>query len=185
MEMLLVVAILMVMVSMVFPSIMRMYADHGLKTAVEEVRVKLARTRYLALDSGTIFQFRFEPGGQHYIVLPYELTAQEEESEMTLFGSAPSESYFFGQIPEDMQFESVSDSTFGAERLSEDWLSGFSDKRSIEEITWSPPLLFFADGSAVDALFNIYDEQNQYQAISLRGLTGAVNVDRVRMRPRT
>ena len=71
-EMLMVLSVLVVMTAIVFPPLNRMYADHYLKRSVEEVRIKLTSTRIHALDSGVTYQFRFEPEGQHYLVIPYE-----------------------------------------------------------------------------------------------------------------
>ena len=172
MELMVVLAVLLAFATIVTPSMMRLYADHQLKSAVEDVCVKLASCRVQAIDTGLIYQFRFEPDGQRYVVLPYEL-----EEEAAGDQAAPQEiepRRFSGQIPEKMTFHSASEYAAPAERLTEEWLTGLPDAATLADAAWSPPLLFFADGTAMDAAFEIADQKQQFVRLSVRGVTGAV-----------
>ena len=43
-------------------------------------------------------------------------------------------------------------------------------------VTWSPPVLFFPDGSATDAEIAITDTDGRSTGLCVRGLTGAASV---------
>lgn len=183
-EMLMVLSVLVVMTAIVFPPLNRMYADHFLKRSVEEVRVKLTSTRIHALDSGVTYQFRFEPEGQHYLMIPYEsdvLAAPDASSgdSATTLGGASFK--YAGKLPEDIRFAFEEDVDGTAERLPDELLDGLPDAHDLKDAAWSPPLLFYPDGTAIDATFRAIDSKSQLVRLSVRGLTGAVTVSSVEM----
>jgi prepilin-type N-terminal cleavage/methylation domain-containing protein len=69
-EMLLVLAVLMMMAGLVWPSVTRLYSEHSLRQAAEGVRVRLTAARVNAIATGIAYQFRFEPSGRRFVVLP-------------------------------------------------------------------------------------------------------------------
>ena len=175
-EVLIVLGVLTALTMLAGPSIDRLYHDNKLNQAVERVRVKMSAVRIRALDHGIIYQFRFEPDGQRFLVIPYERdTLELQESQQTVFR-------FAGKLPEDMQFATSAKNDFSSasdiatERIPEELLTGLPESRELEWTSWSPAVLFYPDGTAVDAEFYVVDSKNRSIRLSLRGLTGAVTV---------
>ena len=71
-EMLLVLAILGAMAAITFPNLQRVWADHKIKEAGELVRSQLAGTRNRAIDAMLIYEFRYELGGNRFLIIPHE-----------------------------------------------------------------------------------------------------------------
>jgi len=181
-EMLLVAALLVAVAGITWPMMLRVYDDLELKETAETVRIELTGTRIHAVDSGLIYQFRYEPGGRRWLVVPFEHDSTElleaggnnsnDELEDALYREA-------GEIPEDLAFESLESGDL-SEKIDDELLADLPDASLLKKTNWSLPLLFYPDGSATDAAFQIVDDKRQYIEISLRELTGAVTVDRVR-----
>ncbi len=182
-EVLLALAIVMTMVSLVWPSLTRLFVDHQLKSAVDRVRVNLSGTRLHALNSSQTYQFRFEPYGQKYIVIPHELQeASVTQSTVSNSGGQEGAYRFIGQLPENMTFQPLDSTEYIVERLSADWVSGLASSEDLTDVSWSTPVLFYPDGTATEAEFQIVDSStNQLIRLYVRGLTGAVRVSRVEM----
>ena len=138
----------------------------------------------VALDSGVTYQFRFEPEGQHYLMIPYESDvlaapdASSGDSASTLGGASFK---YAGKLPEDIRFAFEEDVDGTAERLPDELLDGLPDAHDLKDAAWSPPLLFYPDGTAIDAAFRAIDSKSQLVRLSVRGLTGAVTVSSVEM----
>ena len=86
-ELLFVLTILVILAALALPRVMGMYESHQLQTAVENVRAHLAASRMRAIDTGLVYQFRYEPNGQRFSVTPFE--AAEGHSLPTLEGTLP------------------------------------------------------------------------------------------------
>lgn len=179
-EMLLVLAVLLALASLAWPPVQRLYAEQQIKDAVEQVRGKLAGTRLKALDAGLTYQFRFEPEGTAYLLLPYDAELVAPAAADAEGGQALMR--FADMLPEGMRFEAASENLAGIERLRTDRLEGLPNPQRLSEKSWSPPLLFYSDGSAMDAAFDVVDEENRSIRLSVRGLTGGVTVSKIEFR---
>ena len=168
-ELLLVLAILVAIAGLSWPSVNRLLEDLTVKEAVEPVRAELARTRIRALDAGVTWQFRFEPDGRKYLMVPYEFDELEadEDVQQQQLASFPR---MAGELPE---------SVLGTEQLSQEAVTGLPEGKSLSEANWSPPLLFYSDGAATDAAFDIVSEDKRFQRLTLRALTGTVTVSNI------
>ena len=186
-ELLLVVGLLAALAAIAWPAIERAYGTYRLQQAAEDVRVKLSRARLQAIDSSLTWQFLYEPGGRKYAVIPYESDALSSESSSTETGArpAPVANTESGQLPEGVLFRPVETAPGQpvaaaagpiAPELSAGLPAGFSSHTTI----WSAPLLFYADGSADPSSVELLDDRQQYVTISVRDLTGAVSIGRVR-----
>src|SRR6476646_10768141 len=71
-ELLVVVAILATAVALTWPALERFYLEHRVRQAGQLVQARLAGARVHAVDTGFDYQFRFEPDGQRFLVLPYD-----------------------------------------------------------------------------------------------------------------
>ena len=81
-----------------------------------------------------------------------------------------------GQLPEGYTFSPADEATSGTEAIDELALAGLTGQQDLQGSSWSPPLLFFSDGTSRNASFDIVDEQLRSRRLSVRALTGAVTV---------
>jgi prepilin-type N-terminal cleavage/methylation domain-containing protein len=175
-EMALALAVVAVLFSISWPVMRRVHADSRLKGAVEEVRGKLAGTRIRAIDSGLVYQFRFEPAGRRFLVAPFEQdtrTIGQQGGNSATVGQPLQK--FSGELPESMSFRPTN-AEIVVEQVGEEWLSGLAEAADLADVTWSAPVLFYADGSSIDAEFDVVDAREQAIRFSVRDLTGSVTV---------
>jgi type II secretory pathway pseudopilin PulG len=181
-EVLIALSLLVVVAALTIPALGAMYGDYRLKQDAELVRIKVGGTRIRAIDAGVTYQFRFEPGGNRFVILP-------DQFEVGDFGGQGSAGTFdlegqqifrtSGQISEGLTFRGAFGEMVGTERLSDSQFAGLPEARRLAEATWSSPILFHADGTSMNAEFEIIDAKNQFVRVSVRGLTGAVSASRV------
>jgi len=174
-EVILVVSILAALAALSYPSVDSLLEKLAMDEAVSPVRNHLAGTRIRALGAGLTWQFRFEPGGQRYVAVPYEFDEIEgdDEQQQQQLELLPRVS---GQLPEGFTFSPADEATSGTEALDESAVAGLTEQKKLVETTWSPPLLFFSDGTSQTASFDIVDEQLRSRRLSVRSLTGSVTL---------
>ncbi len=85
-EMMLVLAVLAVVAVVTVPAVDRMYRTHRLQQTANDLRAKLAATRLHSIDEGIAYQFRFEPNGRHFVVIPLQTASMR-------FGEAQSSTH--------------------------------------------------------------------------------------------
>ena len=161
-ELMLVLGILLILAGIAWPAVQGMYQRHRLQTAAEDVRAHLAGTRLRAIDSDTVYQFVYEPGGQAYSVQPYEASALPTTSAM---------------LPEPIRFDATD-----ALNDSTDFLLNQSSSAGAGTTNLSTPILFAPDGSSIDATVSLVDDEGRTIRLSVRGLTAAVSVGSVQQR---
>lgn len=185
MELLLAMAILLAVAGIAWPTLQAQFSRHRLKNQVETVRVELAGTRYRAIDSGLIYQFLFEPGGVNFVVVPYEGLETEQEQAVSAplyrYAGRLDEGFWFEHAEE---YETLGNETAFAGALSGDFLAGLPNSFELQQVAWSTPILFYPDGSATTAGFDVRDSHNQLVRLTVRDLTGAVSVDPIRQETR-
>jgi len=174
-EVILVLSILTALAALSYPSVDSLLEKLAMDEAVSPVRNHLAGTRIRALDAGLTWQFRFEPGGQRYVAVPYEFDEIEgdEEQQQQQLELLPRVS---GLLPEGFTFSPADEATSGVEALDELAVAGLTEQNELVETTWSLPLLFFSDGTSQTASFDIVDEQLRSRRLSVRALTGSVTL---------
>ncbi|MBX3443492.1 MAG: prepilin-type N-terminal cleavage/methylation domain-containing protein [Planctomyces sp.] len=178
-EILLVLAVVAVIIGATWPSLMQYVREEGLRSAVDEVRQDLAGTRLKAIENGLVYQFRYEPGGRNYIVLPYDrpetgnVAASSTQSQFrpTRPQGVPT---VMGKLPETLQFRALP--TQRVETIPTEWLSMLSQRESLGMVQWSGPILAFLDGTTDNATLIIEDRQGYWQGLTLRGITGSVEL---------
>ncbi len=178
-EMLVALAVLLIVIGMTFPAVGRMYANHELNQSVEHVRASLQGTRYHAIDSGIVYQFRFEPNGRRFLVIPYEQTALEGASAAQSLNSQSADlpaTKFSGELSEQMRFRMPDGQDAIGQRIDRTWFDGMDVAHDLADTTWSAPLLFYPDGIATDAAFEVIDVKRRFRRLTLRALTGSVTV---------
>jgi prepilin-type N-terminal cleavage/methylation domain-containing protein len=178
-EMLLVLMTILVILAVVYPSLQRQLGQHQLQDATEQVRSKLAGTRVRAIDSSVIYQFLYEPGGRWFLVIPFE---QEAVDPSAAIQAVPLEYRATGRLPEGFEFRPSDPSEPMGGSLAQEILSTIPGSIELTSVRWSLPILFFPDGTASESAFEVYDNKprRNYMELSVRSLTGAVSVSRVR-----
>ena len=183
-ELLLVMTLLLIVTGLVFPPVLRMMADQPLKEAAERARTQIATVRLKALDSSEPWQFRFEPGGNHYLWLPQEPnrpTSSGTSSTVSPVNAGPA----FGELPKGVHFVSdVNGVALTVERLPQEMVAGLSDAYQMAQVGWSAPLTFQPDGSAVDLELAVVDARDRQIRLTVRGFTGGVTVSSIETRSR-
>lgn len=193
-EMMLVLAVLGVIAAITWPGLHRVWSDHKIQEATEMVRTNLAKTRNLAVDSVLIYEFRYEPGGNHFLVVPHEPSDfLSDESNVDPQGQAVQANAsdqltrIAGVLREGVQFTSVTEESASlgipeAEQYSPvaEWqLDGLSMAEELKDVNWSEAILFYPDGSAQQGYLRVKDQYGQVMELSVRGLTGAVTATRL------
>lgn len=185
-ELVLALAVLAILIGLTWPAVTRFVGENRLREDTGTLRNQLATARSRAIRNGITFQFRFEPGGRRYVVLPFEHpvsmsgSTEDSSSPAPLDGELLVKSF---QLAEGNRFEvhdpqagSVMASSALTERLSDDWVQMFGGNSELAQINWSPAIQFEADGTADDVYFFIQDEEGRYQQVTVRGLTAAVSI---------
>ena len=189
-ELLLVLGVVAIILAVAWPNVLRLTGQQSLIDSSEKVRALAASARVHAIDSGLVYQFRYEPGGRHFVAVPFEREFESVGPNARGTGTALGRfSKASGTLPEGVTFaaptllnsgNSGSASTTGlGQKLQATALSGLPDAGKLESISWSGPVLFQPDGSAGDAALDLVDRRNQRITVRIRGVTGAVSVSRL------
>jgi prepilin-type N-terminal cleavage/methylation domain-containing protein len=197
-ELAVVLAVIVAMVALAWPALRIPLAKSRLKEASKQVGAALGRARLMAIQSGTIQQFQFQPGGQQFQVVPYQdpqadptaaaLAADPTASQppagigstengdlpaagqTTCFALADGLS-FFTPDPGEQDPSAANSTDAGATALN---ASAVADDQG-----WAPPIYFFPSGRSSNVHLRILGEFNYYADLNLRGLTGSVTIGRV------
>ena len=184
-EIVIVLTILLVLAGLSWPSLLRYIRERAIREQAHTVRLELNNARIKAIDHGMSYQFRFEPGGRRYIILPLDAPSTEADSatDSTTVGVTPDAApVVSGQLAEPCEFDvptvrnqvTHADQAVFTEKLSEEWLTLLPDANSLRETAWAPAIRFFADGSADDGRITVIDDQDRKIELGVRGLTGSV-----------
>jgi prepilin-type N-terminal cleavage/methylation domain-containing protein len=166
-EMLLVLGLLVVLAGFSAPHLMTAFRDNQLKESAENVRVMMSGSRIRAMDTDSIWQFRYEPGGRHYLRVPYEILG--DPAKVNSMKDAD-------ELPKTMQFDG---SQTAHQKLAPELLEGLPDSRNLTSINWSTPILFFPDGTATDVEFQVVAKDGGVRRVIVREMTGAVSVKKL------
>ncbi|MGD9857246.1 MAG: hypothetical protein AB7U20_20065, partial [Planctomycetaceae bacterium] len=173
---------LAVIIGISWPSVVQYMADEAIRESAQSVQSAAAGTRIKAIDTGLTYQFRYEPSGQRFAVIPFD-APQNIDSTATASQSNPGHSEYpvlSGKIAETCRFVASDDGLFrsaAVERLPREAFANLPDGHELSAAAWAPPVLFYSDGTAIDATFRIVDQGKRAIALSIRGLTGTVSTD--------
>lgn len=189
MEMLLVLALLVALAGIAYPSLSRLRLEQQLKQGSEMVRLQLKQARMHALEAGMEYQFRFEPGGNRFLVVPAEYSAvQAQQSANQQSGNGQPQAVYWkalGKFESKVKFSTnSSDQGYLAQPLPKEFLAGFDKPDELSRVAWSAPVIFKTDGSARDFAVEIEDERGSYLTLSVRGITGGTDLSQILKRVR-
>jgi len=180
-EMVVVLTVLVIIVSITWPQLMRFAREHQLREWSAEVRTDLAGARIKAIENGLVYQFRYEPGGRWFAVLPYDRPDAGNSAADSTVGKTRIEAArssgppaTIGQLPKELHFRFKDGQP--TEELSQEFIKLLPTEEPLGQVSWSLPLLFHLDGTADNATVYLENEQGHSQLLTLRGLTGGVTM---------
>lgn len=165
-------AILAAMAGLMWPSIHALLEHHNLKQAADFAGAKLGSGRVHALETGLTYQFRFEPGGRRYILLPFDPEPEQAEGDV----GARRATRTAGMLPATCKFEGGSSFNDKGTGIPDEWLSGLRNAEEYSGALWSPPVLFHPNGTATDFEVLIQNPTAGSVRLTLRSITGGVKV---------
>jgi prepilin-type N-terminal cleavage/methylation domain-containing protein len=178
-ELLIVLALLAAVAAITTPTLISEMRNNQVFEAGETVREVLAESRKYAIDSGIDYEFRYEPGGQYFVVIPSEdepsnANSMQDDSSVANYVSVS------GELPENFQIRAMEDSAGeSVESLPPETFGQLENALQLSQKTWSRPILFHFDGTAQDFQFRVSDDERRTVEISIRGLTGAIRLSQV------
>lgn len=181
-ELLLVLGVMLLIAGIVWPRMLAFYQTAALKDHGRLVHDTISAARLAAIDHGMAYQFFYEPGGRHYVMVPSEETpasAQSDDAGQTF--TLPARA---GQVPENFAFKTPEGEETGSVSLPPEVLANVPEELNLTSVNWSLPIVFYPDGSGTDTFFELEDDQSQYLAFSVRALTGTASLSSVQRRQR-
>ena len=179
--MVVVLTVLVIIVSITWPQLMRFAREHQLREWSAEVRTDLAGARIKAIENGLVYQFRYEPGGRWFAVLPYDRPDAGNSAADSTVGKTRIEAArssgppaTIGQLPKELHFRFKDGQP--TEELSQEFIKLLPTEEPLGQVSWSLPLLFHLDGTADNATVYLQTKQGHSQLLTLRGLTGGVTM---------
>jgi prepilin-type N-terminal cleavage/methylation domain-containing protein len=187
-EMIVVLGVLVALATLSWPMLRGVLDKSRVQEAAKQVGAVLGRARLKAIESGTVQQFRFQPGGQQFDISPYQgpqtdaATADQVNQAAIPDDSAASTavaSIDDGTLPDDVTRFQLPDGiaffTPDTSQTSPDDVNA----QPQDDMGWAPPILFFPSGRSSNARIRLLGQQDLYVDLTLRGLTGTVAVNGV------
>ena len=207
-EMLIVLTILAVIAAWTWPSLRRQLSANELRQAGKQVRAELARARHKAVKTGTMQQFRFQPGRPVFEVsaLPSPEERPEPPTDLALDEDSDQATGLLGRTsaadPEEADRHELPDGTYFASaplETTEDpaavvdtWAAsatgapaddandGLTAAALPGDDVWSPPIVFYPNGRTSSARIRVANSHGNHVDVTLRGLTGVATVGELR-----
>ncbi len=199
-EVILVLAILVTIASLVFPTIDSFVSSRRLLQSIDQVQNDLLKARVQAMESGQAQVFRATINGNGYTIAPW-LSGKESENAssgatlMTAGGivktekggggaatstanGATSTSTDTKSLPTDVQFFTVDILVDSRNVLDVQQSTGAapSTASSAASGSISSPILLYPDGTSTTAQIILADSHGRRMALQIRGVTGRSNV---------
>lgn len=179
MEVMLTLAVLVLLVSIAWPTLDRSFENQRLKKAGDLIRAEWTRARVRAMSTGYVHIFQYTVGGNEFAT-HRRVASEVEVSDVAGFGEAVLETPDpFGaeaQLPEGVTFVG---SQTALDTRAERFRADPAQFRSPDQ-GWSEPIFFYADGTTSTARLVLRNERGRTLDLALRGLTGVVTVGDVR-----
>ena len=199
-EVLLVLALIVLIGALAVPAFNRAFETQRLREAGDAIRTAWAKGRIEAMKSGRTMLFRHEIGSNRYLLEPWHgndeylelgdaaagtmLLVDEQQEDDVPTGAGGN--YNFSQV------------TFGRIHMLPEGIRFFDSAQEVDarnlyliqqmgmdttlnsSYEWSPPILFYPDGSASQAQLRLTNSTTQrFVQLRLRGLTGIAYVSAI------
>lgn len=171
-EMVIVLAVIALVAGMMWPSVSALLEHHNLKQAADLAGTRLGSGRVHALETGLTYQFRFEPGGRRFILVPFDPEPEQAEESSGVRAATRAA----GMLPATCKFEGGGSFADRGTSIPDEWLSGLPDAADYSGALWSQPVLFHPNGTATDFEVLIFNQAKGSVRLNLRAITGGVTV---------
>lgn len=190
MEVLLVLALLVAIGALVWPSLQRPFAAERLRRAGDQVRAHWSRARNRAIDSGEVYSFRCQLQGSRYLIERYAGLDIDQAVTSTGFAAPASSNATPGtpalsidkNLPAGVTITNLTTED-DARTANQAMEFGQDNANQVSDATWTTPVLFFPDGSSTTAELTLANEYGATVFVSLRGLTGTSRLGEVATDP--
>jgi Tfp pilus assembly protein FimT len=180
--MLIVLAVVVALASMSWPSFRKLSHRNSLKDAARQLRIALARTRLEAIESGQLRFFRYQlgsglfeigsgSGGQGRVGSTSVPLEGALDSALIAAEDVQADHATERQLPDGVRFAGAGDSEAGL-------LSGETTADAGAGV-WSRPVFFFPNGRATHAHMVLQCHNNYRIDVTVRGFTGTVKLGQV------
>jgi len=179
-EVLIVLTLLVAVMAMALPALRGPMADQRLRQSGGVIRVAFNKARVAAMRTGDAHAFRFQPGGNQYSIRRWSpaeeafaiANAQEPTEPMASLGLGDD----VEELPDDVRFLAAA-IVVDARAVTEEEQADQSQSLEQEpENEFSPPILFYPDGTASNAEVQLVNNRQRMVTVSLRGVTGTARV---------
>ncbi|MFO0903634.1 MAG: prepilin-type N-terminal cleavage/methylation domain-containing protein [Pirellulales bacterium] len=173
-ELMLVLALMVVIAAIAWPSIKGTFASQRLRKAAEQLRAELGKTRVRAMRTGTIQTFRFQVGmgnfsSETWTASVEDVNASNATSFEAMPGSAASPTSRQDSLPEGVIFHAA-EVTLDARAAKLQGGGGGAGGAADGE--WSDPIFCYPDGTTSNTHIVLSNSRGQAIVVTLRGLTG-------------
>lgn len=184
-ELLLALAILVTIAALSWPALNRLLAEDRVHRSLNLLQEKFAAARIRALEQQVPYQFRYEPGGRKFVLIPAYFAENSSQPNSTTAVKRPW--IAAEELPEQIHLEAGANSSPAATSTSTsnsstdvqipaDWLADIPNNGRFQGVSWSPPVLIRPDGSATAAEIVLVDQKKAQYHLLVRGLTGTLLV---------
>jgi len=174
-ELLLVMAILVVLAAVSYPSLDSMFATHKAAAAADQVRAAWAEARSHAVDEGRAYRFAIVPNKGNFRVAPDGGDFWSGNGPPVADDPTNAPFILEETLPKGVIFTSLESAQSGSGPPSGDTTALPSG--SIDPATWSSVATFLPDGSTLDNVDIVFQTRGARPlGVSLRALTGVVTV---------
>ena len=174
-EMMLVIAVIVMVSAIVYPSLKSSYGYYKLHGGIDSVRAAWAMARAHAIEEGRPYRFSVEPNGSHFRVAPDQADYWS--------GSPPADDkqgkgYVLEQaLPGGVRFTINGEPTANT---PDDKSPGKEEKTNYSSIDWKTAVVFQSDGTAKEDVHILFQVRGATPTkVHLRGLTATVSVEPV------
>jgi prepilin-type N-terminal cleavage/methylation domain-containing protein len=181
-EMLLVLAILAVAAAVVWPSLAGLYADSQLRNGADQVRTGLLQARLRAIEGGVVHHFRYALGDRFYQITTSDGSRAQDSTqngreEQTVFALSTGLRFFADSSDVTASRSRAAPAMSDGATVADAPVAG--GESALPGANWSGPIVFRPDGTADDASLVVASEDGSYVSLSVRSITGVVDVSTV------
>ena len=170
-EVLIVLALLLVILTISWPSMMRLNQKQQLKQSAMLIQTQLSAARMRAIENSTAYEFSYERSGRRYSVTPSLKTNEIVLPGAVEKATATALEAIVGELPSGIVFADHDEMT-GRGNEAKGLQANGED--------WSVPIVFYPDGTSDQSDLLLLDRSGQLISIKIRGLTGMAKVGRLR-----
>jgi Tfp pilus assembly protein FimT len=176
-----VLGLVVAVVGVSWPALRGPTADQRLRAAAKQVSNELARTRLRAMETGTVQEFRYQPGTSSFEIATYVPGDSQAIARSSGQSSADRDSDTVASSahalepdqPQCQRFELPDGVSFDGSAPDEAAVA-IDHPIAIEEHAWSDPIVFQPDGKTSNARIRLQRGGEAFVEVTLRGLTGVV-----------